>query len=38
MRLDYPNDLSRTKEALAKQIDTRSITKLRNVSPNTLYD
>jgi transposase-like protein len=37
MRLDYPNDLSRTKEALAKKNDKRSIAKLLDVSPNTLY-
>jgi hypothetical protein len=37
MRLDYPNDLSRIKEALAKKIDKRSIAKLLDVSPNTLY-
>lgn len=37
MRLDYPDDLSRTKEALAKQIDKRSIAKLLDVSPNSLY-
>jgi hypothetical protein len=28
MRLDYPDDLSRTKEALAKKIDMRLIAKL----------
>ena len=32
MRLDYPDDLSRTKEALAKKIDMRSIAKLFDVS------
>lgn len=37
MRLDYLNDLSRTKEALAKVIDKRSTSKLLDVSPNTLY-
>jgi hypothetical protein len=37
MRLDYPNDLSRTKEALAKMIDERSIAKLLDVSSNTHY-
>jgi hypothetical protein len=36
MRLDYPDDLSRTKEALAKQIHKRSTAKLLGVSPNTL--
>jgi hypothetical protein len=36
MHLDYPNDLSRTEEALAKEIDTRSSAKLLDVSPNTL--
>ena len=37
MRLDYPDDLSRTKYVLAKQIDRLSIVKLLDVSPNTLY-
>jgi hypothetical protein len=36
MRLDYTNDLSRTEEALAKEIDKRLITKLLDVSPNSL--
>jgi hypothetical protein len=37
MRLDYSSDLSRIKEALAKKVDKRSIAKLLDVSPNTLY-
>ena len=36
MCLDYPNDLSRTKEALAKQIDTRWIAKLRCLAEHAL--
>jgi hypothetical protein len=37
MRLDYSSDHSRIKDALAKKVDKRSIAKLLDVSPNTLY-
>jgi hypothetical protein len=37
MHLDYPDDLSRTKYVLAKQIDKLSKAMLLDVSPNTLY-